>query len=132
VRDTESYRTCFPAGRRAFGYWRRIFDRVYQGDIDTWDYQWAFACWIQRGLSIVPEVNLVSNIGFGPNATHTTYNRWFAQLPIHSIDFPLRHPPFVIRNGHHDAFTQTVVLGTGGYVPRAIHKLARTLRRVRI
>ena len=31
----------------------------------TWDYQWAFACWLRSGLSVLPNVNLVSNIGFG-------------------------------------------------------------------
>jgi hypothetical protein len=51
-----------------------IFDKTFAGEIDTWDYQWSFARLSQSGLSIVPSVNLISNIGFGQDATHTTSN----------------------------------------------------------
>lgn len=47
------------------------FDRVFRGKIDTWDYQWSFTRLKNQGLSIVPAVNLVKNIGFGTEATHT-------------------------------------------------------------
>lgn len=47
------------------------FKRTLSGEIDTWDYQWSFACFINDGLSIIPKVNLVENIGFGEKATHT-------------------------------------------------------------
>ena len=89
-------------------YWRQIFELVYAGRIDTWDYQWAFACWMQNGLSIVPEVNLISNIGFGDAATHThagnTVNK-LANLPPVEMDFPLKHPPYMMRHGEADQFT---------------------------
>lgn len=52
-------------------YWTRSFNRVYAGAIDTWDYQWLYACWRERGVGILPNVNLVTNIGESPNATHT-------------------------------------------------------------
>jgi hypothetical protein len=58
--------------RSACLFWRGILDRVSRGEIDTWDYQWTFNCLRQDGLSVVPSVNMVSNIGFGPDATHTT------------------------------------------------------------
>jgi hypothetical protein len=51
-------------------YWESIFDRLCRGEIDTWDYQWLFACWQHGGLSILPNVNLITNIGVGPDATH--------------------------------------------------------------
>lgn len=37
----------------------------------TWDYQWIYSCWKMNGLSIIPANNLVSNIGIGPDSTHT-------------------------------------------------------------
>jgi len=52
-------------------HWLDVLRATYDGLIDTWDYQWLFAVWLQRGLVAVPNVNLVSNIGFGPRATHT-------------------------------------------------------------
>jgi hypothetical protein len=90
-------------------YWTEILQAVYEKRIDTcWDYQWTFACWLQRGLSIIPNVNLVSNIGFGPEATHFKGKRRskFDAPPIEALEFPLKHPPFVIRNAEADNFTQ--------------------------
>ena len=53
-------------------YWEKIFDRVYRGEIDTWDYPWTASVWFNSGLTATPNINLVSNIGFGAEATHTT------------------------------------------------------------
>ena len=76
-------------------YWRRIFEQVYQGKIDTWDYQWTFACMRKQRLTVLPNVNLISNIGFGPGATHTTGAGELANLPLQPMPFPLRHPAAV-------------------------------------
>lgn len=55
-------------------FWAELFNQIYQAGKEqgahTWDYQWDFACWQQNGLSITPSVNLISNIGFGADATH--------------------------------------------------------------
>ncbi len=62
-------------------YWSKIFKDTYEGNIDTWDYQWNYAIWKNNGLSVVPDVNLVSNIGFG-TGTHTLKkNSIYAALP---------------------------------------------------
>lgn len=91
----------------AADYWTEIFDCVCRGEIDAWDYQWTFACWIHNGLSILPRVNLISNIGFGDGATHTRDSQSpFANLPVEAMEFPLLHPPFVIRNTQADNITQ--------------------------
>ncbi len=92
---------------RTVDYWHDIFQRVYDGDINTWDYQWVFACWIQSGYSVVPTNNLVSNIGFGIEATHTTRKQSKSSaIPTESIQFPLVHPPFVIQDAIVDRFLQ--------------------------
>ena len=52
-------------------YWNDIFDRMYRNEIDTWDYTWMASVWFHNGLTATPNVNLVTNIGFGPEATHT-------------------------------------------------------------
>lgn len=71
----------------------RIFSRLKAGEIDTWDYQFNFLGFFTEGLTITPNVNLISNIGFGAGATHTfdTVNP-FAALPIVELQPPLRHP----------------------------------------
>lgn len=86
-------------------YWRSIFERVHQGGIDTWDYQWVFANWIEGRLSILPSVNLISNIGFGVDATHTTGVSPLADLPTEPLPFPLAHPVVRTRNVTADRFS---------------------------
>jgi len=74
------------------------FERVHRGEIDTWDYQWVFANWVEGRMSILPAVNMISNIGFDKNATHTTGASDLANLARNPIAFPLTHPLGVIRN----------------------------------
>lgn len=74
-------------------YWTRIFDLVARGKIDTWDYQWVFAMWMQRQLTILPNKNLILNLGFGPDATHTVEKppKWVPQH-YEDIEAELLHP----------------------------------------
>ena len=46
-------------------YWQKIFDRVYAEKIDSWAYPYTASIWYNGGLTATPNVNLVSNIGFG-------------------------------------------------------------------
>ena len=69
-----------------------------------WDYQWHFAVAAHGGLSIAPAVNLVTNIGFGDDATHTfDPHDQHAHPTAHELAFPLRHPPEVRRDARRDA-----------------------------
>lgn len=52
-------------------YWLSAFIATYEGRIDTWDYQWVYAILSCGRLSICPQVNMVKNIGFGTDSTHT-------------------------------------------------------------
>lgn len=92
-------------------YWRRIMDEVYAGKMGTWDYQWVFACWLQNALSIAPNKNLVSNIGFGSEATHTSDDTSpFAALATYDLLLPLVHPPFMARDTAKDDVTHQAVI----------------------
>ncbi len=97
-------------------YWTEIFERTYNEHINIWDYQWTLTCWLQSGLSIIPNVNLVSNIGFGADATHFKQkgNKTLYK-PIEAMEFPLKHPPSVIRNVQADDFTQRVAFECGRF-----------------
>jgi hypothetical protein len=81
----------------AASYWRAIFNRAAEG-FDTWDYSLSFSLWRREALSIVPSVNTVWNLGFGPDATHTTNRDARSDLKSSSLCFPLVHAPGVIRN----------------------------------
>lgn len=95
-------------------YWTAIFDAVHRGDIDTWDYQWVLTLWTQSQLTVLPEVNMISNIGFGEEATHTVAaNSPYANLEISDLDFPLAHPEEVVVNRQADTYTWETM-----YAPR--------------
>ena len=73
------------------------WDRTYRGEIDAWGYQWHFAVMSQGGLAVVPNRNLISNIGFDKLATHTTNaDSHKANLNAEAIEDPLSHPPFIV------------------------------------
>lgn len=77
-------------------YWKEIFQKTYESNAnDVWDYQWLLACWINSGYRIFPEVNLISNIGFRDDATHTFGSGPFANMKTDGLELPLKHPPFV-------------------------------------
>ncbi|HEV2764310.1 MAG TPA: hypothetical protein VGV38_15125 [Pyrinomonadaceae bacterium] len=107
---------------------RASFDRVYAGEIDTWDFQWMFACLAQSGLAVLPSVNLVTNIGWGENATHTKQEGGeIADLPAFEMTFPLRHPAAVTR--HYEADRHTFAkLWTGAPNPGLLGRLLRKAR----
>ncbi|CAM2060577.1 Glycosyltransferase family 2 protein [Desulfovibrionales bacterium] len=83
----------------AIQYWRSILDRVYDGRIqNAWDYKLLLACWLARGLTAYPARNLVVNIGFGELATHTGEKNPLAPDRLEPLSFPLRHPPYLLRD----------------------------------
>ncbi|MBE9125341.1 MULTISPECIES: glycosyltransferase family 2 protein [unclassified Coleofasciculus] len=80
-----------------------IFEKTYLGEIDTWDYQWGFARFLQSGLSIIPSGNLISNLGFTKEGTNTKKDtKGVANLPISSISFPLKEPYGVAVDRNYD------------------------------
>jgi len=69
-------------------------EAVLQGKLDSWGYPWAFTRIAHRGIGVIPAMNLVSNIGFGKDATHTLSNDSpYVDIPLHRMQFPLRHNP---------------------------------------
>jgi hypothetical protein len=97
---------------KAVSYWHKVFDPIYKNPTGiTWDYQWTFACWMQSGLTIIPNTNLVSNVGVGADSTHFTSGQEFSyiNLPTEAMKFPLQHPPLIVRNSEADNFIQRTV-----------------------
>ncbi|UCH49827.1 MAG: glycosyltransferase family 2 protein [Betaproteobacteria bacterium] len=117
--------------RGAARYWRRAFDDTYADRNSSWAYRWTYSAWVNDALTLIPESNLVSNIGFGEGATHNLYKKnRFAALPTEPISFPLRHPPEIERNAEADEFTQATMFRNlplwrrvGGRTVRALREL---------
>ncbi|MGJ8588285.1 MAG: hypothetical protein ACSHXW_09030 [Yoonia sp.] len=74
-------------------YFIVALDRVKDGSLDTWDYSWTWTCWLNGGLTCTPQTNLISNIGFGADATHTqSPDATVADRPRETLTWPLSHP----------------------------------------
>lgn len=87
-------------------HWGHIFEHTYTHTPTTWDYQWVFALTKENMLSVLPQVNLVKNIGFGGNATHTTAGtKALEQMPLQSMEGPLRHPVIMLPDTEADLYT---------------------------
>lgn len=91
-------RCCFP-DRRLRGYWdNTIFQAIYEKKKKpAWDYEFMLTCFMQNMLTIIPSVNLVTNIGFGDNGTNCLNpNDMAANIPCRPMEFPLVHPAYII------------------------------------
>ena len=120
--------------RHTVDTWIKIFQRIgTDATLDCWDYQWILTCWLQNGLSILPNVNMVSNVGFGADATHTFTKESFAadgtQLSVsqEAMTFPLKHPQMMIRDSDIDRLIQDVYYD---YYPKLLKKIRLKLSRV--
>ena len=83
-------------------YWYKIFESVFNNKIDTWDFYWVGCVWKQNGLTATPNLNLVSNIGFGRDSTHTSFKKSsLANMPTFELD-QIVHPFEIIRNEEAD------------------------------
>jgi hypothetical protein len=99
-RSSAAFSALFPDPIEA-KFWRDSLDSLLGIDgaqpfADTWDFQWMLACWLMRGLAAVPNVNLISNIGFQGAGSHCSGGAWFENQPVAALPMPLRHPSLVL------------------------------------
>jgi FkbM family methyltransferase len=87
-------------------FWSNIFDRTARCEIESWAQAWIYTVIEQAGIACYPTRNLVSNLGYGADATHTKIeNAWqqaeearLADRPHQPLRFPLRHPSQLMRS----------------------------------
>lgn len=79
-------------------YWKTIYAQIKKDEIPTWDYHLTFCLWKNQLLSIIPNKNLVGNIGFGKDAVNTTnVNSPYSNMKKYSI-LPLIHNEIIIQD----------------------------------
>jgi hypothetical protein len=104
--------------------WTDLLDRVQAGLIDTWDYQWTACVWFHGGLTATPNKNLVTNIGFGPDATHTVTDDDQDGMQIEALG-PLTHPRRVKQDSAADRFVFNRNFGGRDHPDRFRNRLVR-------
>ncbi len=105
-------------------YWIKSFGLVFNKQRDTWDYQWQYAMSVNNGLAIMPNDNLISNIGFEAGATHTIDS--FHKLSNRPTTYlgTIIHPTSVEADGEADLYTFRKYTN-----PPKIRKLWQLIRR---
>lgn len=96
-----------PRGFDCGVYWRGQFELTAHGFVDTWDYPWMFSIFKAGGLVAYPATNLISNLGFRDDATHTlplangkrSHN---AERQTFAFNFPMSHPRHVRNNSRYE------------------------------
>lgn len=79
--------------------------------IDTWDYQSFYAIILNNGLTICPNINLVKNIGFGKDATHTLNDPSWSILNTVKTIAAFKIPSAINIDYDADAFTFREIMG---------------------
>ncbi|MEX0598666.1 MAG: hypothetical protein WD512_19440 [Candidatus Paceibacterota bacterium] len=116
------------SNNKAQKYWQNIFNRVFEGEIDSWAYIWQYSIWKEKGVNILPEENLVSNIGFGEEGTHTSdSNSKLANIKAEELLFPLKHPSIISLNKQADSYTLNKI-----YFNSIWEKILRKLSLIRL
>ena len=105
-------------------YWTNAFENTYNSKINTWDYQLAYSILSNSGLCIVPKVNLIKNIGFGEDATHTfDPNSNDANIAHYELNFPLKLKNTVSVNQKISSKLDRVVFYTPNLLQRVYNKI---------
>ncbi|MFC1785298.1 nucleotide-diphospho-sugar transferase [Candidatus Neomarinimicrobiota bacterium] len=105
-------------------YWNNTFQKTADGQIDTWDYQLAYLLLSNNAKCIVPKKNMISNIGFGANATHTTItNSISANHKRHELNFPLKHPERTEINNKLNRLYEKYILINKSLIQRIFQKI---------
>ena len=79
-------------------YWKHRINLIDKNRVSAWDWQWYFSLAAQNQLSVFPKVSLVSNIGFGEGATHTSGKVSKEYVANNNLAFPLVHPEYIVPN----------------------------------
>lgn len=96
-------RTLFPRSAE-WRYWYELYERIHSGQMkNAWDYQLILSSFRHTQCCIIPSVNMVSNIGFGPEGTNCfDETSLMHDVPRGELEFPLVHPADVRRSGSVD------------------------------
>lgn len=76
------------------------FEATYIGKLDAWDYPWLFSQILNSGLAILPKYNLIENVGYGEDATHSEGKA--PDFHVRPLELPLKPVENIIRNWEYD------------------------------
>ena len=111
-------------------YWEDCLAMAFYNKIDTWDYQWMHTIWKNNGLSITPGKNLIKNIGFMADATHTINTDRFIEAQKVFEDYKLcEHPKSFYVHKDMDDELGVYRFGIRSWAQKVINRIYNALKK---
>lgn len=112
-------------------HWKTALDAIDEAQVSAWDWQWYFSIASQNQLTIFPVVNMVSNVGFGDDSTHTKGRPKPEYIKVGTMKTPLKHPKVVCPDYAYDEIFERTKMGHGGgvkkLIPKSVKKLLKSI-----
>ncbi len=99
------YKAAYKNNKPLINFFDNRFIEVKSPQNHIWDIQWHFAIIKNKGISIVPNKNLVENIGFGTDGTHTLREEDWNTLNVAQELQSFRKPSMLLIDNEADEFT---------------------------
>lgn len=123
--DTDDKIKSIPIGKQAQNFWIKNLRHSMRGN-DSWDSLWMYTVWLNNGLAILPQTNLVSNIGFGDNATHTKEVNKSSEIKMVPIDI-IKHPEVTLQDVEADNYTFLTIF-KNSLIKRIVLKIKQIIK----
>lgn len=101
-----NYLSNLPSHTPFQAHWNKYFGMANHNPDYCWDFRYAYTNVISNRLSIIPNHNLISNIGCSGKATHYIKGYPFADIENEEID-RITHPSFICPDIEADLYSQT-------------------------
>lgn len=73
-------------------FWTKLFNTYVKEEVNSWAYPWLLTAFYHKGLTVVPNKNLVRNIGFFGGGTHEFSQSTVLEKETHSLNQKIIHP----------------------------------------
>lgn len=94
------------SSRKEWIFWKTTWEdaKLDWTRIKAWDFPWMFTCRLNNRITILPKENLIQNIGFNKDATHTKSNSAYLSRKAHGINRPYKRTKKKIHSLRENAF----------------------------
>ena len=125
IKERQAIRSIF--NLKEYKYFEKIFDMYYFNKNKPWGYRWFYSRMINNGLSIVPNTNLVTNIGI--IGTHSDKKSTIHFREVDPNFVITSHPGFVIADSKYERYHFTQVINKRRLlVIRILRKIVRVMK----
>ncbi|XDD51557.1 glycosyl transferase [Leptospira sp. WS92.C1] len=109
-------------------FWKQHFGKAYAGNIDTWDFQWVYTLNILNAFAINPPINLVQNIGFGIQSSHTnSTNDPRGKIGVGELPKEILSPSVIVRNENFDLYIESKYFSSSSWIRKVVTYIIRKI-----